>query len=499
MKYILLLFSVAILASCQPEIAEVVNVEGGQIEGYTKDNLHIYKGIPFAAPPVGDLRWKEPQPLESWDGIKETKAFSASPFQNDPQPFYCWSKEFIAPPEPLSEDCLYLNVWTGAKNTDEKRPVFVWIYGGGFNSGSTACDIYDGEEYAKDGVVFVSLNYRVGPLGFMSHPELTEEQGGHSGNYGLLDQVAGLKWVQENIEAFGGDPENVTIGGQSAGSMAVHALMASPLAKGLFNKAIAMSGGYGAALRTFAQADADALGVQLQEGLGAENLADMRSMSSEQIQEAVSKVQGRFALVTDGYMLPEGAYENKASVVPVLTGWTKDDGGFLAGPQMTLEQYTSNIKERYSENADEYLTVFNAETDEDAAKMQTRISTLGFAGVPARKLALSSSEPVFVYEVAHVPTDKPDFPHYGAFHTSDVPYALRNLHTWDRPWQEHDMKVQEVLSSYYLNFIKTGNPNAEGLPEWKNYTEDNGYVQVVDNVIAGRENYYAKEFELLTK
>lgn len=499
MKYILLFFSIALLASCQPDISEVVNVEGGQIEGYTKDDLFIYKGIPFAAPPVGDLRWKEPQPVQSWDGIKETKTFSASPFQNEPKPFYCWSEEFIAPPKPLSEDCLYLNVWTGAKKTDEKRPVFVWIYGGGFNSGSTACAIYDGEEYAKDGVVFVSLNYRVGPLGFMSHPELTKEQGGHSGNYGLLDQVAGLKWVQENIEVFGGDPKNVTVAGQSAGSMSVHALMASPLAKGLFNKAVAMSGGYGAAVRTFGQADADALGVQLQEALGAESLADMRSISPEKIQEAVSKVQGRFAMVFDNYMLPEGSYENKANVVPVLSGWTKDDGRFLSGPPMTLEQYTNSINKRFGENAEAYLSVFKAENDEQADIMQTRLSTLGFAGVPARKLALNSPEPVYVYEVAHIPTDKPDFPNYGAFHTSDVPYALRNLHTWDRPWQDHDLQVQEALSNYYLNFIKTGNPNAEGLPEWKNYTAENGYVQVIDNEITGKENYRSAEFELLSK
>jgi len=222
----------------------IVQTINGKVEGYAKENLRIYKSVPFASPPIGDLRWKAPQPVKNWTGVKKCTEFSASPIQNKPQPFYCWSEEFIAKPEPLSEDCLYLNVWTPAKSKAENLPVFVWIYGGGLNSGSANCDIYNGEKMAKKGIVFVSINYRVGVLGFMAHPDLTKESGYQaSGNYGFLDQIAALKWVQQNIANFGGNPANVTVAGQSAGAFSVNALIASPLAKGLFHKAIPQSGG----------------------------------------------------------------------------------------------------------------------------------------------------------------------------------------------------------------------------------------------------------------
>ncbi|MFY7910296.1 MAG: carboxylesterase/lipase family protein, partial [Emticicia sp.] len=215
-----------------------VQTANGKVEGYAKENVRIFKGIPFAAPPVGELRWKAPQAVKNWSDVRKCTGFSASPIQNKPAPFYCWTEEFIAKPEPLSEDCLYLNVWTTAKSAKEKQPVMVWIYGGGLNSGSANCDIYDGEELSKKGVVFVNINYRVGVLGFMAHPELSKESGYNaSGNYGFLDQIAALKWVQKNIAAFGGDPSNVTILGQSAGAFSVNAMIASPLAKGLFHKA----------------------------------------------------------------------------------------------------------------------------------------------------------------------------------------------------------------------------------------------------------------------
>ncbi len=486
------------LACKSSHISETVSTKNGEIEGYREGELLVFKGIPFAKPPVDALRWKEPQAPENWEGVLSCKEFSASPFQPDPKPFSCWSEEFIAPPEPLSEDCLYLNVWTGASQKNEKRPVFVWIYGGGFNSGSAACAIYDGASYAKNGVVFVGINYRVGPFGFLAHPGLSAEQNGHSGNYGLLDQIAALKWVRDNIAEFGGNPDDVTIAGQSAGSMSVHSLTASPLAEGLFHKAIGMSGGFGPNRQLTSLEKGEETGTELQEILGSASLADMRSKSSAEILEASGKLKkGRPGVLADGYLLPADAFSKRVSQVPVLTGWTKDDGGFLAGGSLTLDQYIRETREQMGDKAEAFLKIFPASDDEEAQKMRTKARTLGFAGTPARLWALNNTKPVFVYEVAHIPTDKPDFPHFGVFHTSDVPYALGNLHTWNRPWQEHDKIVEKTLSSYYLNFIKTGDPNGKDLPGWKPYTAENGYVQVINTETQGHENLYLAELSVL--
>jgi para-nitrobenzyl esterase len=286
MKQLLLFFlSISLFANAQNTLIKTRN---GSIQGSTNadKSVRIFKGIPFAAPPVGNLRWKAPQPVNNWTGVKQCTEFQASPIQNKPAPFYCWTEEFIAQPEPLSEDCLYLNVWTAAKSKTEKRPVLVWIYGGGLNSGSANCAIYDGEEMAKKGLVFVSINYRVGVMGFMAHPELTKESGyNSSGNYGFLDQMAALQWVQKNIAAFGGDPNNVTIAGQSAGSFSVNALIASPLAKGLFHKAIAQSGGLLSKMLSQDLAKSEKQGGLFMQKAGANSLADLRKKSANELQE----------------------------------------------------------------------------------------------------------------------------------------------------------------------------------------------------------------------
>src|SRR6478735_1674901 len=235
---------VSVTAFAQKETA-VIKTGAGLVCGITNSagDVRIFKGIPVSAPPVGALRWNAPQPVQPWTGVKRCDTFSASPMQSPPAPFSMWSAEFLIQKEPISEDCLYLNVWTGAIAPNKKLPVLVWIYGGGFNSGGSNVPIYDGEAMAKKGIVFVSINYRVGIFGFFAHPDLTKESPYHaSGNYGIMDQVAALQWVQKNIAAFGGDPDNVTIAGKSAGSMSVNCLVASPLAKGLFQKAIGESG-----------------------------------------------------------------------------------------------------------------------------------------------------------------------------------------------------------------------------------------------------------------
>ena len=283
----------------------IVHTKSGKVAGYIENTIEVFKGIPFAEPPVGALRWKAPQPVTAWKDLKICTAFGASPMQADPKPFMVWSKEYLIPGSPISEDCLYLNVWTANSKSKTKKPVFVYIYGGGFQSGGTACPIYDGVATAQKDVVFVSINYRVGVFAFLAHPELTKEAPYHSsGNYGLLDMIAGLKWVKENIAAFGGDPDQVTIGGQSAGAFAVNFLCASPLAKGLFERAIAESGGsiLPSSLRpSLKLADAEKIGIKFANDLHCPDLVSLRNKSSEEIFKAMG---GLKSPIEDGYFLP---------------------------------------------------------------------------------------------------------------------------------------------------------------------------------------------------
>ncbi len=449
----------------------IIQTKYGKVEGnFNKETkINIFKGIPFAAPPIEDLRWKAPVEPNKWKGVLSCKEFSASPIQNKPEPFYCWSEEFIAQPEPLSEDCLYLNVWTSSTEKKQKLPVMVWIYGGGFSSGSTNCAIYDGEEMAKKGVVFVSLNYRVGVLGFMAHPELSQEANyGTSGNYGLMDQSFGIKWVKENIEAFGGDPENITIVGQSAGSFSVNAQIASPVSKGLFQKAIAQSGGLLSGRFTSSLEQAEKLGLELMEKAGVNSLAELRKIPAGKIQEISNQVKGgRFGAILDGYFLPSNIKtyfeEGKQNKVGLMTGWVTGDASLMGGKP------------------------------EDARK-----NLIGFAGLPAHLLSTNNLiQPTYVYEFNFVPVDKPNFPNYGAFHTSEVPFALHTLHLWDRPWREIDLKIEEIMSSYWVNFVKTGNPNGNGLPLWKPYEKGDSILSIEEK-IESVENDYLKDFLLLT-
>lgn len=302
----------------------VIKTKSGPIAGTTtpEGDIRIFKGIPFAAPPVGALRWRAPQPVAKWKGTKDCTDFSASAMQAAPQPFLFWPTEYLIPAEPISEDCLYLNVWSAAKTKKEKRPVLVFIHGGGFRSGGAACPIYDGEAMARQGVVFVTINYRVGVFGFLAHPELTAESGENaSGNYGLLDMVAALEWVQKNIGAFGGDPGNVTIAGQSAGAFAVNYLTASPLAKGLFHRAIAESGGSFAGRPVQRLGEAEAQGLAFGQGLNAVSLAALRAKSADEIQQAANAPASP---IIDGYFISASIHDVFAkgaqNDVPTLVG-----------------------------------------------------------------------------------------------------------------------------------------------------------------------------------
>ena len=476
----------------------VIQTENGLVSGYKSGDISIFKGIPFAAPPVGDLRWKAPQPPKNWTGVLKCDKFSASPMQSKPVPFMMWTEEFITPPEKLSEDCLYLNVWTPAKSTKDKLPVFVWIYGGGFSSGSAACAVYDGEEMSKKGIIFVSINYRVGVLGFLAHPELSSESGNKvSGNYGLLDQVTALKWIQKNIGAFGGDPQKVTIAGQSAGSMSVCALVSSPLAKGLFRAAIAQSGGIlnNRLNRNFTEAEKS--GLTFMEKMKAANIAELRDKSAEELITA----GGSFGLVADGYVIPNdvfAAFKNgQFNDVYMMAGWVTGDGSLMGTQTMTPEKYKQQAVEKYGDKAEEYMKIFPGSSSDQVASSLKELSLMQFAALPSHLWAVFSKSKAFIYQFSHVPVDKPGFPNYGAFHTSEVPFALHTLHLWKRPWREVDFAVEKAMNDYWVNFVKTGNPNGTGLPDWANYDMSTGNIMEIGDQARLAPGLYKSEIEFL--
>jgi para-nitrobenzyl esterase len=470
---------------------ETVKVEGGLISGTTDPtgDIHIFKGIPFAAPPVGSLRWKAPQPVIPWDGIRKCNAFGPSPMQANPVPFGPWSEEYLIPKEPISEDCLYLNVWTGAHAPNERRPVLVWIYGGGFTSGGSAVPIYDGEATAKKGIVFVSINYRVGVFGFFAHPDLTKESGKNaSGNYGLMDQVAALKWVKQNIAAFGGDPGDVTIAGQSAGSMSVNCLVTSPLCKGLFEKAIGESGASFIRSRmmgTPTLASAEEAGVKFAESLNAKNIDDLRKIPAE---ELIKKSSGFRGPIVDGYVLPKSIADifqaGQQNNVALMTGWNQDDGVFFGKPP-SAEEFRKQAAQQYGSDSAVFLKFYPADNDEEAATSQKKLLRDMIFGIQnytwANMHTEKSSHKVFVYRFARRLPATGDYKKYGAFHTGEVAYAYDNLKFVHRcPWTEVDYKLAKVMSDYWANFIKTGNPNGKGLPEWPAYNMKNYSIMFLD-------------------
>lgn len=476
----------------------VILTENGPVTGYKNGGITIFKGVPFAAPPVGELRWKPPQPVKDWIEVLKCDKFSASPMQNNPVPFMMWTEEFITPPDKLSEDCLYLNIWTPAKSPSEKLPVLVWIYGGGFSSGSAACAVYDGEAMAGKGIVFVSINYRVGVLGFLAHPELSSESPDKvSGNYGLLDQVAALKWVRKNIAAFGGDPDKVTIDGQSAGSMSVCALVASPLAKGLFRGAIAESGGILSHFMGGNLSDAEKSGLAFMHKLKAANIAELRQKSAEEL----IKAGGNFSPVPDGYVIPEDVFsafsKGQFNDVNMMAGWVTGDGSLMGQQNMTPEKYKKMAIDKYGDRADEYLKLFPGNDNNQIEGSLKLLNLMQFAALPAYLWAGFSKSESFLYEYSHIPVDKPGFPNYGAFHTSEVPFALHTLHMWDRPWRDVDYDVERTMDSFWVNFVKTGNPNGQGLPEWTKYDKSSGNIMEIGDQSSQLPGLYKDKFNFL--
>lgn len=472
----------------------IVRTHSGSISGTTNrsGDIHIFKGIPFAAPPTGELRWKAPQPVVPWNGVRKCETFGPSPIQDKPTPFGVYTSEFLIPEKPISEDCLYLNVWTGAKGPGDGRPVIVYIYGGGFISGGSAIPVYDGEAMARKGVVFVSINYRVGIFGFFCHPWLTAESGHEaSGNYGLLDQIAALRWVKENVAAFGGDPANVTIAGESAGSISVNCLVASPLAKGLFRRAIGESGG--AVSRGFTSVptlkEVEQTGQETTTQLKVPDLKALRALPAERLQAA----NFQRGPVIDGYVLPAPIGElfrkHAYNRCDLLTGWNEDDYFLYGGPQ-TAVQWRQQLQQQYGAAADSVLRLYPAPDDATALISQQRLNRDNLFGIQnypwATLQAADASHAVFLYRFRRRLPATGDLANYGAFHGGEIVYAYNNLALLSRPWEDVDRRLAEAMSSYWVNFARTGDPNggpgprAGGLPHWPSYSPASDSAMILD-------------------
>jgi para-nitrobenzyl esterase len=497
---------VALMALAVPlsAVTQPVKTKSGLLSGVSgRDaSITVFKGVPYAAPPVGELRWRAPKPPAAWQSVRNADKFSAACMQTIANERKPWTYEFMAH-DAISEDCLYLNIWTPAKSAGDKLPVFVFLHGGGFNEGSGSIAAYDGEGLAKKGLVMITINYRLGVFGFLAHPELTKESGHNaSGNYGLLDCLAALQWIRDNITGFGGDPAQVTVAGQSAGGMAVHALVASPLAKGLLHRAIVESGGSAVggfgSNRKLAEAEQD--GIHFAEQKGAANLTTLRAMTPEQLAAPTPAPAGtpargrgglagilRFGAIVDGYLLPEPIDEivaqGKQNDMPFITGANADEGGGSPNPATKLESFRNQARQRYAENTEAFLGLYPATNDKeaglsnnDASRDQQRMSIYNWAQARAK----TSKSKLYTYFWTHA-LPGPDAARYGAFHTSEVPYALNTLRMSDRPFTDLDRKIADTMSSYWANFARTGNPNGKGLPEWPAVSErPNTTMQIGD-------------------
>ncbi|MBR3014723.1 MAG: carboxylesterase family protein [Bacteroidaceae bacterium] len=492
------------IQACSQQRAEMtlqVKTQAGVVEGIAEDGIKKFLGVQFAAAPVGDLRWKAPQPVPAWEGVREAKAFGNDPMQ--PNIFGDMSFRGAS----RSEDCLYLNIWTPANYVDEGLPVLIYFNGGGLMAGSGSEPRYDGTAIAQLGVIGVTANYREGVFGFFAHPELTAEASYKgSGNYGFLDQVAAIQWVKDNIAAFGGDPNRINIVGESAGSFSTSLLMCSPLSKGNLAGVMGSSGAEVLPYGAVTQADADASGKQLLESKGVMSVAEARALSADSLQ-ALFPPRGMANVVLDGYFMKESADDvfkkGEQAQVPLLVGWNSQEGtpmSVLRNQAPTLENYKKAMSATFGDMTDEIFKAYGLETDADVLSQKSlNLASDLFTGFPTWKWAdyhaKTSKQPVYRYKYMHprpqvsakmgnmvgalaggvremteeekkAESERPKLP-AGAVHSADIEYAMGNLATNEYyDWQEEDYAISKLFLSYYANFCKFGNPNGEGLPTW---------------------------------
>lgn len=481
------LFALALASPAHAQIAAPVAVDGGQVAGTVDGKVAVYKGIPFANAPVGELRWQPPQPVQSWEGVR-----TANEFGPDCPQLGAVSSSHSAEtlPPGQSEDCLYLNIWSGAQSAEERRPVMVWIYGGGYRAGSTRLPIYDGAALARQGVVLVSIAYRVGPLGFMAHPALSAESPQHvSGNYGLLDQIAALDWIRRNIASFGGDPDRITIFGQSAGSMSTSYLASSPLAAGKFHRLIGQTGAGFGILTPKPLAEAEGKGLAFGEEFGARTAEELRGISAAKMVAAAGFESGTFQPIVDGWAVPAELRtiyrQGRQNDVAMLIGSNEDEARI--NPSLTLAGYREGVEALYGEDARRLLELNPASTDAEARAADKRLSTATLGDYTmfgwGRAQATTGTAPVYTYRFTRNPPipkseypGGPDASPPGAWHGAEIPYAFDNLPARDWPWTERDRELSRQIMTYWINFAATGDPNGPGLPQWPTYRQEPGKV-----------------------
>lgn len=506
-----------LVAVGQGALADEVKTAAGPVKGTTSPDgrVRIYKSIPFAAAPVGELRWQAPRPAPAWKGVRDATAFGPRCVQGQIFADIVFTE--------LSEDCLTLNIWTPGKAPGDRLPVMVWIHGGGFQAGAGAEPRHDGLAFARKGVVLVTFNYRLGVFGFFSHPELTRESGRNaSGNYGLLDQVAALQWVRDNIAAFGGDPKNVTIFGESAGSFSVSALMASPLARGLFHKAIGQSGAYFASgagplpLRPLAASEEQ--GAKFAASIGAGSLAALRAKTADELLKPALKTQPWFAPGVDGHFLAQDVEtvfaKGQQAQVPLLAGWNADEirsATTLAKQKPTAQSFTESTRKRFGDRADSLLEVYPASSDEEAIESAAALASDLFIGyntwkwIEAHKA--TGKAPVYRYSfdrkipvppghtVNGMPATSRDI---GARHAGEIEYVFGTLDESlpKVPWEPADRTLSDAMTTYWANFARSGDPNGAGLPKWPRYG-DGGQVLHFDETIRAAPESLRPRYETL--
>jgi para-nitrobenzyl esterase len=463
-------------AGSQPK----VKIDSGKIKGKLDGNTSVFLGIPYAAPPVGELRWKPPMPVARWSGVRDATKFGSRCMQG---PVF---SDMVFRDPGISEDCLTLNVWAPPKSGNRRLPVMVWIYGGGFVAGGSSEPRQDGTNLAKHGVVVVSLNYRLGIFGFFSHPDLITESGRNSaGNYGLLDQAAALEWVKRNIATFGGDPGNVTIFGESAGSFSVSAQMASPRAKGLFHKAVGESGAAFSATLPFktlevSSQDSAKFGTEV---LGVKTLAELRAIPAQKLLDSTLKPEHggafRFTPNVDGYFLPQSVpaifAAGQQNDVPLLAGWNRDEGGVLEKEKPTAASLKEYAVKQFGENAEEFLKLYPGDTDEQALRSMKDIAGDRFIALSTWRWMEAQKKtgksPVYRYrfDQDHPPDPKRP-PNSGAYHSAEIEYVFGQLdpETWVS-WRSEDRALSEAMQKYWSGFARTGQPSGDGLPAWPAY------------------------------
>ena len=480
--------SLNIMAQTQVKTAE------GILEGKDLSGITIFKGVPFAAPPVGNLRWKAPQPVQKWEGVRKATEYGPNPMQE------ALFGDMNFGTKVNSEDCLYINIWTPAKTMKEHLPVLIYFNGGGLMAGSGSEPRYAGDAMARKGIISITANYREGIFGFFAHPQLSKETSYKgSGNYGFMDQVAAIQWVKDNIEAFGGDPNRITIVGESAGSMSVSALMASPLCQGLFAQAMGSSGSVMGFNKVLTLKEAEQKGVELAKQIGKKNIKDLRALSAEELL-TLAAVKAIPTYNIDGYFLTEQPTETyakgKQTKVPLLIGGNNQEmspWAVLAGKQPTVENLKAGAKAMFGDNVDEAFRLYGINSDKDVLEQPgINLASDLFLDYSTWKWGnmhkLTSGQPVYRYRYCHprpamaikgkvaglaggvvdAKEGQPQMPQdKGAVHSADIEYAMGTLPTnrvYD--WQPEDYMVSDIFSQYYINFVKTGNPNGLGLVEW---------------------------------